>query len=150
MHVIVRAAQILLHSKDIFEELVKTVAFLVDNNVQHNDIHSGNIGLVFTSNKRDFMDSQSKGSFSIKLLDFGLSELMRSKGWKTRNRPGMPTVSAPDDWLHRSCRAKLCMSCMSACIWSMHVLINIFTSRSGLLICLFLFTAICGLYCLWA
>jgi serine/threonine protein kinase len=96
----------------------------VANNVQHNDVHPGNIGIVFTSNMDDFLVSGTKGSFGIKLLDFGLSELMRSKDWKTKNRAGMPTISAPYSWQHRSFRVKLFMHELYECMHLVHALAN--------------------------
>ena len=76
------------------------------NKVQHNDLHAGNIGVLFNKKEADVLRPSAKGSFSLKLLDFGLSELMRVKGWRTRGARGMPTITAPGAWQHRYYRVE--------------------------------------------
>jgi len=92
-----------------FVNIVRVVYFLGECNIQHNDLHMGNLGLLFLNDEgewqgicRSLFTTVESIYYHLKLIDFGLAEMMGTEGskWRTHGRTGSPIFTAPLGWHH--------------------------------------------------
>jgi hypothetical protein len=98
-----------VHCKVFFGNAVRATYIMAYLHIQHNDMHWGNLGYVYTDKDGKWlkvrpaevqMTAYRHTQYHMKVFDWGLAEMMGDDHWQSNGRTGSPVVTAPRGWQH--------------------------------------------------